>query len=172
MGLAEALAAEQPFASPAAPPVDARVARSLLSRLTRLGASNWRLLAEALPAVVGASLAIRVQPFKRVAARASQGGGARRIQESELRRMRWAVEAWAQRVPWRALCFERGLALHTMLRRRDVPSVLHYGIVNGPQGIEAHVWVSLDGHTLIGGNEAPRFTCVAEFPGRADLPIG
>ena len=66
------------------------------------------------------------------------------------------------------MCFQRGLALHLMARRRGVASVLHYGVAQDPaEGLAAHVWVSVDGHTVIGGEQAPRFTCLARFPASA-----
>ncbi|MBV8685618.1 MAG: lasso peptide biosynthesis B2 protein [Alphaproteobacteria bacterium] len=137
-------------------------------RLRRLGAGNWRLLAEALPALVHASVAIRLLPFRRVAALASRDAmPARAADEAFLRKARWAVDAWADRLPWRAVCFQRGLALHRMLRRRGIASVLHYGVAaEGDAALEAHVWVTVDGRPAIGGEEAPRFTCVAVFPAR------
>jgi len=135
-------------------------------RLRRLGAVNFRLLAEALPALVLASAAIRLVPFKRLAARASRPGrqGAA-PDETFLRKLGWSVDAWGARVPWRALCFERGLAVHRMLRRRGVASVLHYGVARDSAGeLLAHVWVTVAGRPVIGGEEAPRFACVARFP--------
>jgi hypothetical protein len=135
-------------------------------RLRRLGAGNVRLLAEALPALLLASAAIRLVPFRRLAARASRSGKlGGEAEEALLRKLRWSVEAWAARVPWRALCFERGLAVHRMLRRRGVPSVLHYGVAReAGGGLAAHVWVTVGGRPVIGGDEAPRFACVARFP--------
>lgn len=131
-----------------------------------LGAANRRLLAEALPALVLASAAIRLVPFRRLAARASRRPrGDAVADEAFLRKLRWAVDSWGDRLPWRALCFERGLAVHRMLHRRGIASVLHYGIAReGEGGIAAHVWVTVGGRAVVGGEEAPRFACVASFP--------
>jgi hypothetical protein len=137
-------------------------------RRRALGRENRRLLAEALPALALASLAVHLVPFRRVAAFASRlderrGGAA--ADEAFLRKARWAVQAWARRVPWRAVCFQRGLALHWMLRRRGIPSVLHYGVAqDGPEGLRAHVWVTVEGRDVIGGEEAAGFACLATFP--------
>jgi hypothetical protein len=132
-----------------------------------LGAANRRLLAEALPALVLASLAVKLAPFRRVAAwaRGRGGDGGVQMDEAMLRKARWAVEAWARRVPWRAVCFQKGLALHWMLRRRGVASVLHYGVAKEEgAGLKAHVWVSVAGRPVIGGEEAGGFACLATFP--------
>jgi hypothetical protein len=138
-----------------------------LPRLDRLSADDWLLAAEALALLVWASLAIKLLPFRKVAAAASKmparrtGGPA----EGLPKRIRWAVDAWGRRVPWRSVCFQRGLAAHRMLRRRGYGSILHYGVAQGEEkGLSAHVWVSLDGQPVIGGEEAPNFTCLATFP--------
>jgi Transglutaminase-like superfamily len=155
-------------AGPASP---TRVTAAASSRRRPLGRTNRRLLGEALPALVLASLAIRLAPFRRVAAAASRGGrGAAGAvaDEAFLRKARWAVEAWAKRVPWRTVCFQKGLALHFMLRRRGIGSSLHYGVARDPEGggLKAHVWVSVGGRAVIGGEEAAGFACVAVFPPR------
>jgi hypothetical protein len=82
-----------------------------------------------------------------------------------LARVRWSVDAWARRVPWRAVCFQKGLAAHWMLRRRGIASVLHYGAAQAPdEGLSAHVWVSVGRTIVTGGGEAPRFARLASFP--------
>ena len=134
-------------------------------RLARLGPSDWLLLAEALAALALASLAIALLPFRKVAAAASAPGrGPPRHDAETVRRVRGVVQGWARRVPWRAVCFQRGLALHWMLRRRGIPSVLLYGARRQGDGLSAHVWVDVDGETVIGGEEAANFTCLARFP--------
>jgi hypothetical protein len=130
--------------------------------------ADWLLLAEALAALALASLAIALLPFRRVAAAASARGRREpRAEPETVRRVRGAVQGWARRVPWKAVCFQRGLALHWMLRRRGIRSVLLYGARQRGDGLAAHVWVDVDGVTVIGGEEAPDFTCLARFP---DVP--
>jgi hypothetical protein len=52
-----------------------------------------------------------------------------------------------------------------MLRRRGYASLLHYGVAQEEtKGLSAHVWVSVDGQTVIGGEEAPKFICLATYP--------
>ena len=137
-----------------------------LPRLHRLTGADWLLLAEALPTLAWASLAIAFRPFRRVAAAASLPRQERvPINRAGARKIVWAVNAWARRVPWRTVCFQRGLAAHRMLRRRGYDSVLHYGVAQGEaKGLSAHVWVSLEGEAVIGGEEAPNFACLATFP--------
>jgi hypothetical protein len=141
------------------------------SRLGRYRLSDWPLFAEALAALALASLAIAVLPFRRVAAAASSAGAGASVSDpATVRRVRGAIQGWARRVPWKAVCFQRGLALHWMLRRRGIPSVLLYGARREGDGLAAHVWVDVEGETVIGGEEAPGFACLARFPPGAPIP--
>jgi hypothetical protein len=130
-----------------------------------VGPSDWPLFVEALATLAVASMAIRVLPFRLVAAAASRSGRKATRSDSEtVRRVRGAVRGWGRRVPWKSVCFQRGLALHWMLRRRGIPSVLLYGVRRQGDELAAHVWVDVDGETVIGGDEAPDFACLARFP--------
>ena len=127
--------------------------------------SDWLLLAEALAALSLASLAIALLPFRRVAAAASVRGRREARADAEMpRRVRGAIRGWSRRVPWKTVCFQQGLALHWMLRRRGIRSILRYGVRQQADGLGAHVWVDVDGATVIGGEEAPDFACLARFP--------
>ena len=127
------------------------------------------LLAEACLSLVAASAAIKFLPFRRVVAAAERIPRLRipaELQEPELvRQVPWAVERIAALVPWRIVCFQKGVAVHRMLRRRGVRSALHYGVRRAPAGnVEAHVWVTVQGEAVVGGIEAEAFTCLATFP--------
>jgi hypothetical protein len=55
-----------------------------------------------------------------------------------------------------------------MLRRRGIASVLNYGVGRREeQRLAAHVWVDVDGETVIGGEEAPNYARLARFPSEA-----
>ena len=139
-------------------------------RAARLGARDARVLAEALATLAWASAQIAHAPFARVAAIA----GSRPVRGSpaspaEVDRVVQAVRAWARRVPWRAVCFQQGLAVHLMLRRRGVPSRMHYGVSQASdKGLGAHVWISVGDRPVIGGEEAERFACLAVYPATPD----
>jgi len=143
------------------------------ARFARLEGKDRLLLVEAVAALALASMAIRLVPFRRLAGALSPGTPRRRraprrdtdAADDVTRRAVWAVNAAARRASWRAVCFQRGLALHSMLRRRGLDSRLHYGVAKpGAEGLRAHVWVSHEGRTLIGGEEAKDFVCLATFP--------
>lgn len=139
-------------------------------RFFGLSWANWWVLAEAVITLVAASFAIRLLPFKRTVelmqGKGDLGLGLDRVAAERLtNRCRWAVTWWADRVPWRAVCFQRGLALHLMLRRRGISSTLHYGVAqDGLKGLRAHVWISSEGRPVLGVDEADGFACLATFP--------
>ena len=114
-----------------------------------------------------ASAAVQLLPFKRLVegARAPRGSDGEAV---DLSRLRGAVDATARRVPWRAVCFQRALALRAMLRRRGVASVLHYGIARADgEALKAHVWLSVAGDVVIGGEVSAQYARVGDFPERS-----
>ncbi len=139
-----------------------------VSRVGRRSIADLILAGEAVAWLVLAGLALRALTFARVAALAGgppSSGRATRTDDDKADRIGWAVEAAASRLPWRPLCFERGLAAHMMLRRRGQASMLHYGArSDGSLGPSAHVWVRLGARDVIGGEEAARFATLATFP--------
>ena len=140
-----------------APPLRAPRARGIANRL---------LVLEAIVALLPAAFAVRFMPFARVV----EGGGRvrRRRGAVEPRRLTRMVEIARTKVPWRAKCFESALCLRVMLRRRGVASTLHYGIGAAEDGaLNAHVWLSVGGEVLIGGENAAQYACVATFSNEA-----
>lgn len=142
----------------------------LLRTMRRFARASWderALAAEAVALLAATSAAIALVPFRTVVARASRARetGDGPSDGAIVTRARRIVDAVADRVPWRAVCFQRGLTLHLMLRRRGVASVLHYGIAKQPEGtLKAHVWVTVGGRDVIGGEGAVGFARVASFP--------
>lgn len=139
-------------------------ARTFLRRVKRMSGGERAALGEAVAMLVAASLAIRLMPFRALAKRLERYRGTAAA-GADVERARWAVRAAAPFLPWRTLCFEQGLALHLMLRRRGVPSRLHYGVGRGEKDLSAHVWVSLGGEIIAGEEEAARHACLVTFPG-------
>ena len=141
-------------------------------RLNEIGWEDRALLLEAACGLLIASLAIRLLPFRTLAARLAGPAPARASRSNaagaEISRVRWAVEACALRLPWRIVCFQKGVAVHRMLLRRGIASTLHYGVAQKPErGLSAHVWVTHEGEPVIGGAEAIGYTCLATFPAAA-----
>jgi hypothetical protein len=122
------------------------------------------LLIRVAVALSRASAAVAWLPFRRAIAFGS-------VELSSVHRDRpeecqWAIEAVARRLPWRTMCIEKGLALQRLLRRSGTDARLHYGARHDPVSgkLEAHVWVTVDGRAVIGGEEAAGFAEVASYP--------
>lgn len=140
-------------------------------RRNRIGRSGhllrWRLLIlEAVAALAFASAAVALMPFRRAIRTGSLPLSpvpvGRRVSPVEAAA---AVRRAAAIVPWRAVCIEQGLALQRLLRKRGVDALLHYGVaLTEGDELKAHVWVDVEGATVIGGDEAANFARVASFP--------
>ena len=127
------------------------------------------LLLEAAISLAIACLAIALLPFRHIELLAAVPTRIREASSQERReivpRVRWAITRTAARVPWRAKCFEQGLAAQFMLRRRGIPSVLYYGAAQDTwNGLHTHVWVQDGEVNVVGGESAHRFTVLARFP--------
>jgi len=151
-----------------------KIAPSRLARLRKLGGADWLLLGEAAVAVTIASAAIALLPFRRLAGLMGRDGPPEQPSAEAVavvRKVRWSVEATSRRLPWKTVCFQKGLALHWMLRRRRLDSRLHYGVAqSAEEGLRAHVWVSWREGMVIGGEVADQFTCLAIYPPAGDPP--
>ncbi len=137
---------------------------NLGGRLSRLHHGGVMLLAEALVELTAASAKVRFAPFRRITSAITQQVVSAKPRVVDVDRLRWAVQAAARRLPLRTKCIEMALCLQAMLRRRGVASVLHYGVRRDEQGtLGAHVWLTIDGEYVIGGECAPEFACLATF---------
>jgi hypothetical protein len=140
----------------------------LLRKFWRLRWQDRLLVVEAILYLAVAGFGIALLPFRHVAVLAARP--TRRPQPPpqeclrKVRRIRWAILATARRVPWRALCFEQGLAAQLMLRRRGIPSVLYYGVAQDRSSLFTHVWVRYGDADVVGGATAHRFAILATFP--------
>jgi hypothetical protein len=146
---------------------------AFLHRVRRTSWGERLILAEAVGALAAAALAIRLFPFKTLAAAAGSIGpeSENDTQGPAVEIIRWAIRATGPYLPWKIACFQEGLALHSMLRRRGIASFLHYGVGQSSElGLSAHVWVSLAGKILIGEEGVARHACLATFPAQAERP--
>ncbi len=135
--------------------------------LRGLSGREWSLLIEAGLLLAGASAAIALLPFARVG-RLASGRDAALMPPDEaavIAEFRWAITAVARRVPFRAKCFEQGLAAQWMLRRRGIASTLFYGIARDrDRALSAHVWVRSGAFDVVGCDNIADFATVAQFP--------
>ncbi len=145
---------------------------SLASYYRRLKELPWQdrlLLAETAATLAAASFAIRALPFRKLVGalirRPAEVEADHSASLEEIARAGWAVEACARLLPWRIVCFQKGLAMQWMLRRRRIATLLHYGVAQDEQrGLSAHVWITYRGEGIMGAEEAPGYTCLATFP--------
>ena len=123
------------------------------------------LLAQAGIAILVASLAVRLVPFRGIAERLSRGDrGAVPADAETAYWLRRAVLAWGRRLPWRALCFEQGLAAFALLRRRRLEATLHYGAATIDGELKAHVWVTSGETEVVGCENKEDYGLLARFP--------
>jgi hypothetical protein len=140
---------------------------------------SWQdrlLLLEAILSLAVAGIAIAVLPFRHIGTLAARPIRRRHPSSDErltaVTRIRWAIRAAARRVPWRALCFQQGLAAQFMLRDRGIPSVLYYGAAQDDRdGLFTHVWVRDGDIDVIGGDTADHYAVLATFPPNLELNL-
>ena len=119
--------------------------------------------------MVFTSLAIRPTSFDRLAKQleratpSTQGASA----EEAYWIRRGGLCLWGRRLPWRAKCFEQGVAAAHMLKRRGKAYEVHYGAANTarPMALAAHVWVTSAGLPVVGHENASDFSTLATFRG-------
>lgn len=139
-----------------------------LLRLAHSGRRRQFLLFEAALSLAVASVALAILPFRKTANLSSKLGSARPPAPNPtalIVEVRSAVESAALRMPFRAKCFERGLAARMMLRRRGVATTLFYGAaVSDAKEVQAHVWVRTASEAVIGCENQGEFVLIAQFP--------
>jgi hypothetical protein len=143
------------------------IRRSSLSTLRRLPWRDLALLGEAGAFLALASGLIALFPFRLVAATTGWGGRTPSplARAAVRRRVRWAIRAWAARVPWRAVCLQESVTAQWMLRRRGIASRLCLGAWLDPaRGLVAHAWVRDGDITVVGDDEPQQFAVLATYP--------
>jgi hypothetical protein len=147
-----------------------------IEKFFRLSWQDRLLLLEGTLWLAVAGLAIAALPFRLVGRLAA--APIRRLEplpqerRREAKRISWAIAVAAPRVPWRTVCFQKGLAAQFMLRRRGVPSVLYYGAAMDSRGeLSAHVWIRDGDVDVIGGEMASRYALLAMFPSQNSKSI-
>jgi len=146
--------------------------QSLVSRFWTLERRDRPLIIEALVWLGLARALIVLVPFRHLASLVSRQGRSGRTPNGNgdtVQRIGWAIRACARQVPWRALCFEQGLAAHFMLRKRGIASVLYYGAKpDEDKGLVTHVWVRHGDLDVVGGEDASTFAVLTRFPHSAE----
>lgn len=142
---------------------------------TKFGRFDWeerRALAEALLLLALAAPLVRLLPLALIGRIAAAGPWSMAPATPERGEVltwivAWSVDRAARRSPFRAKCFEQGLAAQIMLRRRGIDATLFYGVGLRPddaQRLRAHVWIETERFPVIGAPEPGAFALLATWP--------
>lgn len=117
-----------------------------------LGASDWRLLAEAARLLLVVRIGLAVFRFPTLHAWLRSR---RHLPDQPIVRVAWAVRAVSRRVPG-TTCLAEALMMESMLLSHGHAPALRIGVRAGdapvPSGaVDAHAWVECDGKVVIGG---------------------
>jgi hypothetical protein len=153
-----------------------RLIRRLWLRFGQVDNRRRALLAEAVACLLAARLALIVMPFPRLARRlgtfvpptdprAMPAKMATADEQAPLaQEIGWAVTRAARYVPFRAVCLPQAMAARVMLRRRGVPSVMHFGAAKGTaKPLDAHAWLDAAGVEVTGYPVGENFAEIACF---------
>jgi hypothetical protein len=145
---------------------------------TRWWAAPWRekkLLMEAALDLLQARIGLRVWPARTMFGRLERPPARTPPPQSTLavEQVRDAVLAVSRHAPVRFVCFPQALAAHAMLRRRGIPSRLHYGVRRSADGqLRAHTWLEADGRTILGGETSALFSHIQAWSSADPWPLG
>lgn len=124
------------------------------------------LLAETFFLLLATRIGLRYLPIRHVIAWQSRPlvpSKPRGYSIGECQLVRWAVLVVARHAPIRFVCFPQCLAASALLRRRGIPSRLHYGVTRNGEKLETHTWLEACGEILIGGEVAREFSTLAVY---------
>jgi hypothetical protein len=149
--------------------------RRRLRSLRGLSARRRTLLIEAAVRLLAAQAVLRLVPFPYLAPRfgtfvppsnprAAMGqSGASTEHAAAAREIGWAVTTAARHVPFQAVCLPQAMAARMMLKRRGVPSVIHFGAAKGADALDTHAWLDAAGIEVTGFPVGGQFAEVACF---------
>ena len=123
-----------------------------LRQFTELPASERKLLLRAFALVAATRLLLWTVPFRF----ARRLGSTRpavfpSLAKIPLKRLSWAVQAVARRIPG-ASCLTQALALRELMARAGHAADLRIGVGKDANGLVSHAWLEHKGEILIGDN--------------------
>jgi hypothetical protein len=158
----------------ASPPPAWRILRRIGRRFYRISNAHRLLLAQAIVWLALARLALLVVPFQQLAKRFGKmvppgaGNDAQpalsAAQFALAQNISWAITRAARYVPFRAVCLPQAIAAQTMLRRRGIASVMHFGVLKKPgEELAAHAWLNAAQIEVTGYPLEPDYVEMARF---------
>ncbi len=151
--------------------------RHLLRRFGHFDGSRRLLLVEASALLLLSRLLLSVVPFKRLTPRLGRMAQPGEMPDAPAQThadqersaaeiavdIGWAVQCAARHLPFDAVCLPQAMAAQSMLRRRHVASVMHFGVAKGAEKpFEAHAWLDAAGAEVV-GYPTIGFTEIARF---------
>jgi Transglutaminase-like superfamily len=123
-----------------------------IQQFTELPAGEGKLLLRAFALVAAIRLLLWTVPFRF----ARQLGSTRAavspsLATIPLKRLSWAVQAAARRIPG-ASCLTQALALRQLMARAGHAANLRIGVAKDVNGFSSHAWIEHKGEILIGDN--------------------
>jgi hypothetical protein len=143
-----------------------------LTKLLHCSRIEWLALFEAAFWLCISGLAIRILPFRWIAALLRRPEKATPpIAEAEQQRaidlITWSVAAVSNNLLKVCKCLPQSLAGKMMLRRRGMEGIIYLGVMkNDQRDLAAHAWLKSGMRTLIGGPDNSRFLIVSTFGSR------
>jgi hypothetical protein len=137
-----------------------------IRRFLQLARPDRSLLARATIMSVAFRLALWFLPFDRIRRSVVRPSSPDRpaATDTVAERVRWAVEAAARRVPG-STCLTSALVACSLLDRAGSAASLRVGVLRDGERLRAHAWVVSGTTTVVGGEEAERYTPLAVFDG-------
>ena len=93
------------------------------------------------------------QRWRQVAANMIRIGNERNLERPTVDRLARAVKVMSRYVPG-ASCLTQALAAQTLLAHAGQRSQLRVGVTQNGGKLEAHAWVQVEGHVVIGGRQS------------------
>jgi len=161
--------------------VSRRISLSAFARLGKLKPADRRAILEACWTLGVTRVAVKILPFRRIAAGLAKGlppaVPLTAEQVREARRVGWAVMAVSRTRLLKTVCLGQAIAAQTMLKRRGIPSTLHLGVAKEPLspplieartildkgGLAAHAWVTTGGLFVTGSAGHENFVEVSRI---------
>lgn len=138
-----------------------RLIRRLLVRFREIDNRRRALLAEAVLGLLAARLAVALMLFSQLRLRfgkmvppSDTGKTSDPCDAGQAflaKEVSWAVTRAARYMPFKAACLQQAIAARNMLRRRGIPSVLHFGAGRGEtKPLDTHAWLDAAGIEVTG----------------------
>ena len=132
-----------------------------LAKFRQLSAGDKWLFVRAVFWLGAARIMLIAMPFRRLSERlaAEVYPSATEPEPAFLQRVRFAVRAAANNVPWRSDCFPQAIAARMLLKRQGYATTIHLGVEKAQEGeIAGHAWLTCGDTVVTGGDDLDRYT--------------